>query len=194
MNDGKICPLCGSDNIEQKETTETICYPFGGCEVVALAFDRCAQCYTEGDFAKSNDALIQEKIDSLKLQAVRNILNDFAEHNFNFAGLERSLGLPQRTLTKWKNAANPPSAAGVTLLKFLRLFPWLVEVAELKFDFDAAQRVHIENGMKRLLSDVSFNSSLGDDVYSGVEFHININHFSQSSVIDSVEMPQFTLT
>ena len=169
MPDNTICPLCGSDNINQGETFETICDPFGGCKEVALAYDRCNQCKIDGDFAKKNDTLIREAIEELRLNAAKNILQDFAEHKFNFAGLERSLELPQRTLTKWKNGTTSPSAAGVTLLKFLRLFPWLVDVADHKFDFDEAQRIYIEQGVKSLLSEVSFNQSLSGGNNNSVE-------------------------
>jgi hypothetical protein len=195
MTDEKICPLCGFDDIAQSTKNETMCDPFGGCEEVPLVYDRCKRCQTSGDFSKINDTLIREALDRLRLKAVKNILQDFSEHKYNFAGLERSLELPQRTLTKWKNSSTPPNAAGVTLLKFLRIFPWLVEVANLKFDFDAAQQIHIEQGVKRMLSEMRFNQSLSRDINSGIEFHFHINQPPIPEPDDDyyIEEPQFNI-
>lgn len=145
MTNKKVCPLCGSDKISQTERHETICESFGGCRELSLFFDSCELCGTEGDFSNKNDELIKEVIKELKSEAVKNILKDFSEQKFNFAGMERALELPQRTLAKWKNGSASPSAAGVTLLKFLRLFPWLLVVAEKNFDFEVSQSIHIKD-------------------------------------------------
>lgn len=194
MTDKKICPLCGSDNIEQKNNIKEIYDPFGGHDKVTLAYDSCQECGMDGDFADTNDTFLQVAIDGLKSKAVINILQELADHKANFAGMERALELPQRTLTKWKNGSTSPSASGVTLLKFLKLFPWLLLVAENKFDFDTAQRIHLEDGIKKFLSEVRFSQHLNNDANHGIEFHIHINQTSPLPVADSIETPQFYIT
>lgn len=43
------------------------------------------------------------------------------------ASMERALDLPNRTLSKWRTEGT--SMAGVTLVRLLRTFPWLLNVA-----------------------------------------------------------------
>jgi hypothetical protein len=79
----------------------------------------------------------------------------------NLASMERALDIPQRTFAKWKNRSVTPSATGVTLLKFIKLFPWLVEVGDQKFDPVAADRIMIKNASERFFSHVTMNKEIG---------------------------------
>ena len=111
-----------------------------------------------GDFLKTNDDIIQGVLDQLKERSAVSILSDFAKYGYNFSSLERALELPQRTLTKWKTTGKT-SAAGLTLLRFLRLFPWLIEVAEKRFDYQEAQRTCINAALKTVNFQDPFSSS-----------------------------------
>lgn len=168
-----MCPLCGSDQISEKINEENIYEPFAGYKIVKLTYHSCGLCGTEGDFTDNNDQIIQEAIEGLKEEAVRNILHYFQESNINLAGMERALDLPQRTLTKWKNGHIKPSASGTTLLKFIRLFPWLLAVAEKKFDFDQAQKIHIQDGINQFISQVKSHEWVSVSETKNVEFHFH---------------------
>ncbi len=156
MPDNNICPLCGHDKIDHEIRTETVSDNYSGSVNVSLAYDCCQQCGTDGDFGKQNDKLIREALDELKAASVKDILEGFSHDNVNIAGMERALELPQRTLAKWKNGTSNPTAAGVTLLKFLKLFPWLVDVADYNFDYDNGQRIHIQDAVGKLLPQMHF--------------------------------------
>lgn len=145
MSNGKICPLCGSDQIHSEKRKEKISDHYGGHETVELNYDLCEECGMDGDFAKTNDALITESINRQREQAVKVILQELSDNGINFAGLERSLELPQRTLSKWKTGAVSPSAAGVSLLKFLRVFPWLTIISDNNYMLNAPLVAYIVN-------------------------------------------------
>ncbi|NOQ45082.1 MAG: hypothetical protein GQ559_00135 [Desulfobulbaceae bacterium] len=177
MTNEKICPACGNDNIIEDKITHLINEAFGGSKSVELVKDTCELCGTSGDFSSKNDELLEEEINKLKVAAAINILQNFAENGISMSSMERALELPQRTLTKWKSGTKP-SAAGLALLKFLRTFPWLLEVAEHKFDYSVAQRIHINTAIKNLLDHMQFNDSLTGDfkhMTTANTHNVNIN-------------------
>ncbi len=161
MSESKICPLCGSDQVEQTEKLETISDSFGESTEVKLAYDICKRCGMDGDFTGCNNSIIQETINALKSQTVISILQYFSDHNVNFAGMERALELPQRTLSKWKNGSITPTAAGVTLVKFLRLFPWLTIVAENRFHLNTPLLTHIIESVKKISPTYGITDDIG---------------------------------
>lgn len=186
MPDNNICPLCGHDQINHEIRTETVSDNYSGSVNISLTYDSCQQCGTDGDFGKQNDRLIREALDELKAESVKDILEGFSHDNINFAGMERALELPQRTLAKWKNGTSSPTAAGVTLLKFLRLFPWLVDVADYNFDFDNGQRIHIQDAVGKLLPQMHFFQSYNQHSLSivGVGF-VKIQEVVEPLVFDT---------
>jgi hypothetical protein len=60
--------------------------------------------------------------------------------------------LPQRTLSKWKNGVTNPSASGTALMKFLWLYPWLLEVAESQYDYAKAQKIYITSALGEVIT------------------------------------------
>ena len=60
------------------------------------------------------------------------------------------MGLPQRTLSKWKNKSVIPSARATALMRYLHLFPWLLDVADNKFEKKGAMQIHIAAAMQEL--------------------------------------------
>ena len=117
----------------------------------------CSTCDSEGDFFNENEGKINDNIEILKGKSTKNILDDFIDNKISMSAIERALSLPQRTLTKWKNGVTNPSAAGLALLKYLRTFPWLLEVAEHNFDYNTAQKIHISSAVQKFLSSVDFD-------------------------------------
>lgn len=152
----KMCPVCGSGNLDEEFSQIAIKEPFAEEEIVKVKEYSCPVCNSTGDLFNENDAIIEEAHLRLRQKSVENILNDFLQHKVSMSSLERALGLPQRTLTKWKNELANPSASGVALLRFLRLFPWLIEAAENHFDYDTAKKIHIQAAVSQFLSKINF--------------------------------------
>jgi len=154
-----ICPVCGSSRLTKKIYEDNISEELGGSLSIDKVLYKCEDCESEGDFFDDNESIISTTIQSLKSDFVMSTLNEFASHRISFSSIERSLDLPQRTLTKWKNGASSPTSAGVTLLKFIKLFPWLLEVGENKFDYATAQRIHLNVAWQKIVSHMTFNEN-----------------------------------
>jgi DNA-binding transcriptional regulator YiaG len=131
--------------------------PFGGEKTVETHEIVCSMCGSRGDFFDENETVVVETIKKLKQKSTINILKDFSDRKISMSAIERALEIPQRTLTKWKNGNTMPSSTGIALMRFIRLFPWLLEVAERKYDYNEAQKVHINAALQRLLSVVYFD-------------------------------------
>lgn len=150
------CPACGSIDIIDEKKSILIKEPFGGQDNIEIHENICSLCGSRGDFFNQNETLIDEKIKKLKQRSIENILNDFIDSKMSMSSIERALEIPQRTLTKWKNRTNVPSSAGVALMRFIKLFPWLLEVAENKYDYNEAQKIHINEAIQKLLPEIDF--------------------------------------
>jgi len=150
------CPACGSIDIIDKKTI-LIKEPFGeGQDNIEIHENICSVCGTRGDFFNQNEPLIDETIKELKQKSIENILNYLIDSKISMSSIERALEIPQRTLTKWKNRTNVPSSAGTALMRFIKLFPWLLEIAENKYDYNEAQKIHINVAIQKLLPEIDF--------------------------------------
>jgi len=158
MND-KMCPACGGDSIKKTQKEQVIREPFGGQKTALLNEYLCEACGSTGDFFNENEASIQDCLSELKSDAITNILEAFSQHKISLSSMERALELPQRTLTKWKNKASKPSSSGMALFKFLRIFPWLLQVAENKYDYALAQKTHMTTAFNEMIKQMSFNEN-----------------------------------
>ena len=151
------CPACGSTDIKDEGVNITLKEPFGGQDIVEIHEIVCSLCGSRGDFFNENDISLSDAHKKLEQKSIENILNDFAHNKVSMSAMERALGLPQRTLTKWKNRNSAPSSTGLALMRLIRLFPWLLDVAEMKYDYNEAQKIHIKAAVQQLLSVVSFD-------------------------------------
>jgi transposase-like protein len=152
------CPVCGSANLEKKFSTEILKGDFGENTHYKKTYYKCFDCESEseGDFSEENTDAINSALDTLKKEYIKSALDYFVDNKISFSSVERILNLPQRTLTKWKNDVSQPSAAGIALLKFLRVFPWLLNVAEHSYDYDKSQKIFLQSAFNILLQKMSF--------------------------------------
>ena len=150
------CPACGSIDIIDEKKSILIKEPFGGQDNIEIHENICSICGSRGDFFNQNETLIDETIKKLKQRSIESILNDFIDSKMSMSSIERALEIPQRTLTKWKNRTNVLSSAGIALMRFIKLFPWLLEVAENKYDYNEAQKIHINAAIQKLLPEIDF--------------------------------------
>jgi len=159
MNEKKICPICGSEKLEFTTIKEI----FHGDMDKKFEIDKkkvkCMECDSEGDFFNENEDGMNNALSKLSETYINEALDYFNDKKISYAGIERAVGLPQRTLTKWKNEISTPTAAGIALLKYLRTFPWLIEVAEHKFNYDISQKIFLEVAFNTLINSIQFKSS-----------------------------------
>lgn len=150
------CPACGSVDIIDEKKSILIKEPFGGQDNIEIHENICSTCGSRGDFFNQNETLIDETIKKLKQKSIESILIDFVDSKMSMSSIERALEIPQRTLTKWKNRTTAPSSSGVALMRLIKLFPWLLEVAENKYNYNEAQKIHINAAIQKLLPEINF--------------------------------------
>ena len=146
----KRCPVCGSEEIGEKKKTILISEPFISPDNIEVFENICYSCKSRGDFFNQNESLLEVTIKELKQKSVKSILEYFIDKKISMSSIERALEMPQRTLAKWKKNKSKASSAGIALLRFIRLFPWLLEVAENKYDFKMAQKIQINDSENKL--------------------------------------------
>ena len=123
-----ICPVCGSDALSTSTKKHTLTVIYGNPANYDEVVDTCAVCEESGDFSGLNDAAINQIMKAAKKESVTNMLDYLSGHNIKMSYMERSLELPARTLARWKS--EDCSAAGLALLRIIRTYPWILEVAD----------------------------------------------------------------
>jgi len=185
----RICPACGSENISENKKTITIKEPFAGEENIEIIENTCHDCESTGDFYYQNEYIIEEKIKELKQKSIENILKYFIKNKLSMSSIERALEIPFRTLAKWKNKRSKTSAAGIALLRFIRLFPWLLDVAENKYDSKKAENIMLNNAIEKL-SKITGTKKATDveeeKIYIGGA-ELPINEVTKNNLYDSLD-------
>lgn len=158
-----MCPICGTHSLELTEKNKNIKYPYAGEAKIKIKEYYCPNCDIAGDFFYENDDKINNAINTLKSKSVNNIIAYFNENKVSMTAIERILSIPFRTLSRWKNNTSKPSAAAIALFKYLRTFPWLLDVADHDFDDIFSKNMHLFSAMQ-MCSETGTNSSA--DIYS----------------------------
>ena len=137
--ENKLCSYCGCHDITVMDKPYMVSEPYGGEVIIKIHVLVCNTCgFTAGD-SEYNDPLIQEGLAVFRRQSMVNILTGLNSLGLSNASMERTLGLPARTLARWKNEPSlNPSAAALALMKIIRTFPWILAVAEQRYDQKSA--------------------------------------------------------
>lgn len=131
-----LCPVCGSDKLKKTTRKNTLTVIYGDPSDYEEVIEKCLICEESGDFSEVNDKNINQLIGIAKKQSVTNMVEYLSDHNIKMSYMERSLELPARTIARWK--AGDCSSAGLALLRIIRTYPWILEVADECFDESVA--------------------------------------------------------
>src|SRR5262245_48817112 len=100
------CPCCGEGPLESSEAVENLRVPYGPPCSFVRNVEVCAKCGECGDFSNLNDARINAALEEATRVSVHTMLNDLERDGFSMPHLERSLDLPQKSLSAYKLAAS----------------------------------------------------------------------------------------
>ncbi|MDD5275562.1 MAG: hypothetical protein PHR16_05725 [Methylovulum sp.] len=142
----KSCPACGSDSINTSEIHNRIHIAYGDNDEYIEVVDHCLSCGEEGDFSDVNNTEINRVLNQAKRHSVCNIIDFLQDQNVKTAYLERALELPARTVNRWKT--KEPSASGLALLRIIRTYPWILEVADADYDETVSRSKLLEQAAK----------------------------------------------
>ena len=125
-----ICSYCGKESVITRNYEMELSEPYSDIKKVTLKENICSYCgFSEDD--ESNDNIVNNELRELKRISMIKILESLNVLGYTNAAMERILGLPARTLARWKNEMSiNPSAAAIALLRIIRTYPWILEIAE----------------------------------------------------------------
>lgn len=131
------CPVCGTADIETTIERREFPLAFGEVARLDVEVNRCRACGEMGDFLAVNDQPIEDALAAAEGRLAAKNIESLTAQGFTMASCERALGLAPRTMMRWKSG-KLSDAAGV-LLKVLRTFPWILNVARANFSKAVAE-------------------------------------------------------
>ncbi len=127
-----ICPACGSQQVSCSENENFGQLTLGPKFSFKEINYKCESCGEEGDFLAETDKNYFASQKEAQSNFVKHILENMNNAGITMAMFERVFELPARTLTRWKNGDFSSSA--LSLLRIVATYPWIIEVAENKFE------------------------------------------------------------
>lgn len=133
MSSKVVCPSCGASDFNKSEKVATKQLTLGPEFSYADVVYHCNNCGEEGDFTAESDKNYSAAVKVAEEEAVRALIESLNnEYHLSMAYIERAFELPGRTLTRWKSGDF--SAVSLALLRTVQTYPWIVKVAENRFD------------------------------------------------------------
>jgi transcription elongation factor Elf1 len=129
MKENVTCPFCGSKNVVITESKKVVSITYGPDATIIEYHTACSDCGEEFPLEKNPFQKNEEKaiLDSSIQVSIQRMIEQLTNQGHTLASMERALSLPSRTLSKWRTEGS--SMAGVTLIRLVRTFPWLLNVA-----------------------------------------------------------------
>lgn len=155
------CPVCGSDDLKKEASKEVERVVFGPIFNYEKVIYTCNSCGEKGDFAQVNDAKFLEARKHSIDTSIKSVIETLSEENeISMAYFERAFELPMRTLTRWKGGDY--SATAIALLRVVKTYPWITEVAAHKFEQHFSQKTLLNQAASTLatyLNDAHVNAN-----------------------------------
>jgi len=144
----KTCPVCGGVDLTKETREQVIPLEFGRDITIEATVYACPDCGMEGDFFGDNEHKIESVLEEAQKKFAAMIIDGLSEQNISMAYFERAMSLPVRTLARWKRGEVTASASA--LLKTVKTYPWILEVAEKRFEHTFAVERMIKAAMDEM--------------------------------------------
>ena len=157
MQENHVCECCGSENTVVRSSSRFFPIPFSDVLEYKNRVVHCNDCDEDVDLDENQSvdsflsdanpdytAAIKKSIDTM--------LSDLQKRDISLSHIERSFDIPARTLSKWHNDRNLPSAAALSFLRILRTFPWVLNVAEKNFDERKSHYIALKNEIQYFIT------------------------------------------
>jgi transcriptional regulator with XRE-family HTH domain len=175
----KFCPVCGSTEFKTVTNKNSLPIAYGEPAIVEETTDTCLSCGVSGDFSDENDLRVTTALAEAKKKSIDAMLETLSEMGIKMAYLERALELPARTVSRWKSGES--SAASLALLRAIRTYPWILEVADARFDPYIAKMKLVEGAAQVLREALVINAKSASLV---VNYDMDELNFSGNLVLD----------
>lgn len=176
------CPACGSQEVLRFEDEGFDQLTLGDKFSFKQVNYKCNSCEEEGDFSEETDKnfLVAQKVAQGNL--VKEILKNMNNIGISMAMFERVFELPARTLTRWKN--EDFSSSALALLRIIITYPWIVDVAEHKFEKKYSKCAVIKAAAEEF-NEIKVNSNDSSQV-SGVSSGSSAFFIGSSGAVNSM--------
>ena len=145
------CPACSSSDVTRHENENfgqlTLGPEFSFNEI----YYHCNTCNEEGDFLAETDKSYLTAQKDAQANHMKKILEDMNDAGISMAMLERVFELPARTLTRWKGGDF--SASALALIRIIITYPWIIEVAENRFERKYANHTLIRAAVNEFMQE-----------------------------------------
>lgn len=125
------CVVCRLTNVNVVEVKRSYAAPFGPDVEYTNKIAACPDCGTNVDL--SDPDAFPNAVAESELKSIGMILDYIVSRGFTHAAIERALYLPDRAVSNWK-CKEAVSTSSMALLRILRAFPWVIDVADKNFD------------------------------------------------------------
>ena len=125
------CVVCGLANVNVLEVKRSYAAPFGPDVEYTNKIAACPDCGTNIDL--SDPDVFPNAVAESESKSIGMILDYIVSKGFTHAAIERALDLPDRAISNWK-CKEAVSSSSMALLRILRAFPWVIDVADKNFD------------------------------------------------------------
>jgi hypothetical protein len=133
MTEKNSCSFCSSTDFSREAKYKTSSLPDGSTFKYLSDRTICENCGVVASEDRSNYNLAFE---AAKKSSLESICTSLSVEGFKIAFVERALGLPQRTIGRWKSQGC--SASAMALMNMVRTFPFLVHVADHNYSKEYA--------------------------------------------------------
>lgn len=165
------CPLCGSKKLKRHEEESFGEVILGGNFSFNEVYLKCSVCHEEFDLSCETDKNYRKAEKKAHKKFIEKTIKELNDSGVKMSFFERVFRLPIRTLSRWKSGDF--SFSSLALLRIVKTYPWILEVAERKFE---------ENFAKNIINQIVDN----DAIKTGTSD--NYNKLSVSSEIPFVEI------
>lgn len=148
MSRSIVCSICGSKETKRIEREKFDKLTLGCKFRFKEVSYKCNNCEEEYYYSEETDKNYLEAEKKAKCHFVKDSIECLSKMNISMAYLERVFELPIRTLTRWKNGDFSSSA--IALLRLIVTYPWIIKVAEHKFERECAKNIVIKVGIHEL--------------------------------------------
>jgi hypothetical protein len=133
------CPLCGSKKLRRHEERNFGEVILGEKFSFNEVYLKCSVCHEEFDFSCETDKNYRKAEKKAHKKFVEKTIKELNDNGIKMSFFERVFRLPIRTLSRWKSGDF--SFASLALLRIVKTYPWIIEVAEHKFEESFAKNI-----------------------------------------------------
>ena len=122
------------------------------------------------DYSRGRNSSRWKALAVSERQSIEPMLEHLSNEGYSMAAIERAFGLPQRTISRWKSNKEL-TATGLALLRVIRTYPWIIDVADSKYEGNYACVRHIQTAadqLMRLATSAGHSVCAGYGVQTGV--------------------------